>query len=130
MAPAHHCGWGSPVMRGLDPEDADVVAAGNQLATIAREIITGVATGERSDMWSLVYGHLHDRDDRAVPVMLDRNRSNEQLVAAFVEQYNALNLGAMALITALAQLYAGTAGITEIEAIDRAQALMHAGFEI
>lgn len=118
-------------MRGMDPEDADVVAAGNQLATIAREIITGVATGERSDMWSLVYGHLHDREDRAaVPVIFDRNRGSEQLVAAFVEQYNALNLGAVALITALAQLYAGTAGITEIEAIDRAQALMHAGFEV
>ena len=118
-------------MPGVDPEDARVMAAGNQLADIAREIITGVATGERSDMWSMVYGQLRDKADRApVPVSLVRTRSSEQLIAALLEQYNALNLGAAALITALAQLYADTAGITEIEAVDRAQALMHVGFEI
>ncbi|MFC4019219.1 hypothetical protein ACFOW4_14895 [Micromonospora sp. GCM10011542] len=118
-------------MPSIDPEDARVMAAGNQLADIARQIITGAATGERSDMWSMVHGHLCDEADRApVPVGHVRTRSSEQLIAAFIEQYHALNLGAAALITALAQLYANTAGITEIEAIDRAQALMHVGFEI
>ncbi|MGQ5265122.1 hypothetical protein ACTWLT_30665 [Micromonospora sp. ZYX-F-536] len=114
----------------MNAEDAQIMAAGNRLATIAREIITGAATGQRSDMWSMVYGHPRPDDRVGIPIILVRVRDTEQLIAAFTEQYNTLNLGATAVITALAQLYADTAGISEVEALDRAQALMQVGFEM
>ncbi|KAB1904933.1 hypothetical protein [Micromonospora sp. AMSO31t] len=62
--------------------------------------------------------------------MFVKVRDTDQLVAAFTEQYNALNLGAAAVSTALAQLCADSAGISEVEALDRAQALMHVGFDV
>ncbi|WP_346534329.1 hypothetical protein [Micromonospora sp. DPT] len=115
----------------MDTEDALIMTAGNRIATIAREIITGAITGQRSNMWSMVYGHGPAADDPSgAPITFVKVRDTDQLIAAFTEQYNALNLGAAAVITALAQLYADAAGISEIEALDRAQALMHVGFEI
>jgi hypothetical protein len=114
----------------MDPEDEKIMAAGHHLAAIAREIITGAATGQRTDMWSMVYGRRRAPDSRGeAPVISVGVGDTEQLIAAFTEQYNALNLGATALVTALAQLYADAAGISEFEALDRAQALMQVGFE-
>ncbi|MGW4295256.1 hypothetical protein ACWEH1_19680 [Micromonospora chersina] len=114
----------------MDPEDALIMAAGDRLATIAREIVTGAVTGQRSDMWSMVYGGSCAEGQRGTSVMFVRVHDTDQLIVAFTEQYNALSLGATAVITALAQLYADAAGTSEVEALDRAQALMHFGFEV
>ncbi|MEU7176392.1 hypothetical protein ABZ949_33510 [Micromonospora tulbaghiae] len=120
------------VSPGMDPEDALIVAAGDRLVMIATEIIFGVMTGQRRNMWSMLYGNFHATEFQHTTHASESigERDICQKVSALMEHHNTLALGATTLVMALAQLYAGSASITEVEALQRAQELMHAGFEV
>lgn len=102
----------------MNADDEQLLAACNQLANLAREVITDVETGTSGDMWSMVYGHLE--------VVTD---SPDRLIEVFQEQYNVLNKAAGTMIMVLAQMYGEKAGISQTEAVDEAQALIQAALE-
>lgn len=102
----------------MNTEDEQLLAACNQLANLAREVITDTETTTSGDMWSMVYGHLQMEAE-----------SPEQQIEVFAREYNTLNRAAGTMIMVLAQMYAEKAGVTDVEAVDQAQAFVQAALE-